>query len=209
MKIVFATNNNNKLREIRQILAPGFTVLSLADIHCLEELPETSPTIEENATQKARFVYENFFKKNLITEKIIGCFADDTGLEIEALDGRPGVFSARYAGVKCIPEENIEKVLGEMKGIINRNAKFRCVLSLIIDGAERQFEGVMEGKILNQKQGTEGFGYDPIFAPKENFSNRNGGEDLISFAQMLPHEKNRISHRGIAVNKLAAYLLSL
>lgn len=200
MNLVFATNNLNKLREVRQILSPRFNILSLSDIGCTDELPETSPTIEGNASQKALYIFNRYR---------IDCFADDTGLEIDALDGRPGVFSARYAGPACNPEDNIRKVLEEMKGETNRDAKFRCVLSLVIDGREKQFEGVMKGKILTEKRGTEGFGYDPVFAPlfSGNESQKNHCER--SFAEMNLEEKNQISHRGLAVKKMAEYLLSL
>lgn len=191
MELVFASNNKNKLREVSQILGPGFKILSLSEIKCAEELPETSDTIEGNASQKAFYIYHKF-KFN--------CFADDTGLEIDALGGRPGVLSARYAGPDCNAEDNIRKLLKELEGIQHRKAVFRCIISLIIEGNERQFEGRMEGKILLEKQGKEGFGYDPVFLPEG--SNK-------SFAEMLPEEKNRISHRALAVRKMAEYLLSL
>lgn len=191
MKLIFATNNNNKLREVRQILEPDFKILSIADTNCTEELPETSDTLEGNASQKAHYVYDKFR---------LNCFADDTGLEIDALGGNPGVFSARYAGKDCNPDDNIRMVLKEMKGLKYRKAKFRCVISLIIDGNEKQFEGMLEGKILTEKHGKEGFGYDPIFQP-------NGFRK--SFAEMPLGKKNRISHRAIATRKMAEYLLSL
>lgn len=199
MELVFASNNKNKLKEVRQILGPVFKVLSLSEIKSTEELPETSDTIEGNASQKAFYIYHKFR---------LDCFADDTGLEIDALGGRPGVLSARYAGPDCNPEDNIRKVLKELDGIQNRKAVFRCVISLVIGGSERQFEGVMEGKILAEKQGKEGFGYDPIFAPEVPLP-FGEGPVVRSFAEMSSEEKNRISHRAVAVRKMAAYLLSL
>lgn len=188
MKIVFATNNPNKLAEIRQLMPQGIEILSLKDINCLEELPETSDTLEDNAAQKAYYVYDNYGHN---------CFSDDTGLEIEVLDGRPGVYSARYAGPDCRAEENIQKILAEMKGEENRDASFRTIISLVIDGREFQFEGEVEGQIIPEKWGDQGFGYDPIFLP-------DGYEE--SFAQMTVEEKNIISHRGLAVKKLIQFL---
>ena len=188
MKIVFATNNPNKLAEIRQLMPKGIVILSLKDINCFEELPETSETLEDNAAQKAFYVFDNYGQN---------CFADDTGLEIDALDGKPGVYSARYAGLECKPEDNIQKILGEMKGEMNRDASFRTIISLVIDGKEFQFEGEVEGQIIPEKWGEKGFGYDPIFLA-------DGHEK--SFAQMSMEEKGAISHRGIAVKKLIQFL---
>ena len=188
MKIVFATNNPNKLAEIRQLMPEGIEILSLKDINCLEELPETSDTLEDNAAQKSFYVFDNYGHN---------CFADDTGLEIDALDGRPGVYSARYAGPECKAEDNIQKILEEMKGEINRDANFRTVISLVMDGNEFQFEGEVEGQIIPEKWGEKGFGYDPIFLA-------DGYEK--SFAQMSMEEKSAISHRGIAVKKLIQFL---
>lgn len=188
MKIVFATNNSNKLAEIRQLMPKGIVILSLKDINCFEELPENSDTLEDNAAQKAFYVFDNYGQN---------CFADDTGLEIDALDGRPGVYSARYAGLECKPEDNIQKILAEMKGEINRDASFRTIISLVIDGKEFQFEGEVEGQIIPEKWGEKGFGYDPIFLA-------DGHEK--SFAQMSMEEKSAISHRGIAVKKLIQFL---
>ena len=188
MKIVFATNNPNKLAEIRQLMPEGIEILSLKDINCLQELPETSETLEDNAAQKAYYVYDNCGHN---------CFSDDTGLEIEVLDGRPGVYSARYAGPECRAEDNIQKILAEMKGEENRDASFRTIISLVIDGREFQFEGQIEGQIIPEKWGDQGFGYDPIFLP-------DGYEE--SFAQMTVEEKNIISHRGLAVKKLIQFL---
>ncbi len=188
MKIVFATNNPNKLAEIRQLMPAGVEILSLKDTNCLEELPETSDTLEDNAAQKAFYVFDNYGHN---------CFADDTGLEIDVLDGRPGVYSARYAGEDCNAEDNMQKVLAELKGEFNRDASFRTIISLVVDGEEFQFEGDVEGQIIPEKWGDEGFGYDPIFLP-------NGYKK--SFAQMTMEEKGAISHRGQAVKKLIQFL---
>lgn len=188
MKIVFATNNPNKLAEVRALLPSEIKVLSLQDINCNEELPENGDTLEDNAAQKAYYVYDNYG---------FNCFADDSGLEIDALDGRPGVYSARYAGPECLAEDNMDKVLQELDGLDNRDACFRTVVSLVINGNEVQFEGMIEGQIIPEKWGSEGFGYDPIFLP-------DGYEK--SFAQMSLSEKGEISHRGIAVKKLIKYL---
>ena len=188
MKIVFATNNPNKLAEIRQLVPEGIQILSLKDINCLEELPETSDTLEDNAAQKAFYVFDNYGHN---------CFADDTGLEIDVLDGRPGVYSARYAGPECKAEENIQKILEEMEGEGDRDASFRTIISLVIDEKEFQFEGEVQGQIIPEKWGKKGFGYDPIFLA-------DGHEK--SFAQMSIEEKGNISHRGIAVKKLIQFL---
>ncbi|WP_372935068.1 non-canonical purine NTP diphosphatase [Mariniphaga sediminis] len=188
MELVFATNNKHKLEELQAILGDHFKLLSLDDIGCLEEIPEEQPTLEGNASQKALHVYQKYG---------YSCFADDTGLEIEALNGEPGVFSARYAGEDKNPEANMAKVLHKLTKIKNRKARFRTVISLIINGDEKQFEGIVDGEILEKKQGRAGFGYDPIFKPV--------GYDL-SFAEMDMEEKNRISHRGRAVEKLVKYL---
>jgi XTP/dITP diphosphohydrolase len=191
MKLVFATNNQHKLNEIRAILNGGFELLGLADIGNNDEIPEEQPTLEGNASQKAFYVFDNFG---------FNCFADDTGLEIEALDGEPGVLSARYAGEAKDPEANMDKVLTELSKINNRNARFRTVISLVINGKEKQFEGVVNGTILREKHGTRGFGYDPIFKP-------DGYEE--TFAEMDLSLKNKISHRGRAVEKLVEYLKTL
>ncbi len=187
-KLVFATHNLNKLREVQQMLGNTFSILSLSDINCQEDIPETQPTIEGNALQKARYVFENYG---------VDCFADDTGLEIEALDGRPGVFSARYAGEPKDDEANIQKVLSELNGNENRNARFKTVFALIINSKEYLFEGTVEGFIASEKHGHSGFGYDPVFFPKGYTE---------SFAQMTAAEKNRISHRGLATQKLVSFL---
>jgi len=188
MELVFATNNRHKLEEIQHLLGTKIKLLSLKDIHCNEEIPEDHFTLEENASQKAWYIY-NKYKKN--------CFADDTGLEIDYLEGKPGVLSARYAGEKKDPQENIEKVLLELTGIKNRKARFRTVVSLIIDGKETQFEGIVDGSILTERHGLSGFGYDPVFLP-DGF--------VQSFAEMNLSEKNKISHRARAINKLVDYL---
>lgn len=188
MKLVFATSNRNKIKEINHLLGDKFDLLGLEDIGCTEEIPETRPSIEGNASQKAFYVYEKYH---------YDCFADDTGLEVEALKGAPGVLSARYAGEEKDASKNMDKVLLELKGSSNRKARFKTVISLVIGGKETRFEGVVNGIILPQRQGQEGFGYDPIFRPE--------GYDR-SFAEMSIDEKNRISHRAIAVKKLIAYL---
>lgn len=194
-QLVFATNNKHKLSEIRNLVESEFSdtikILSLKDISCFEEIPETGDTLEANASEKAFYIFNKYG---------YDCFADDTGLEIEALNDRPGVYSARYAGENCSFEDNMNKVLKELDGIKNRNAKFRTVISLIIDGKETQFEGSVSGEMLNDKKGTEGFGYDPIFQA-------DGFE--ISFAEMDMEVKNKISHRGIATRKLLNHLKDL
>jgi XTP/dITP diphosphohydrolase len=191
MKLVFATNNLNKLKELQNLLGEEIELLSLADINCDDEIPEDHETLEENASQKAQYIFDKFG---------VNCFADDTGLEIEALNNEPGVYSARYAGEERDAKANMKKVLENLNGIENRKSRFRTVISLIIDGKEYQFEGVVKGNILKKERGIDGFGYDPIFEPS--------GYD-ISFAEMDMTEKNKISHRGLAVRKLVGYLLSL
>ena len=191
MKLVFATNNPNKLKEIQSLLGDKITLLSLKDIECFDEIPEDHETLSENASQKAYHVYDKYG---------YDCFADDTGLEIEALDGEPGVYSARYAGVDKDFQANMDKVLEKMQGKTNRNACFRTVVSLVIEGKEVQFEGRVDGHILENEQGGKGFGYDPIFMANS--------ED-ISFAEMTMEAKNKISHRGRAVSKLVDYLKTL
>ena len=188
MKLVFATHNQHKLNELKTILGDSIQLLSLKDINCLEDIPETNPTLEGNASQKAFYVYNNY---------AYNCFADDTGLEIEVLNGAPGVYSARYAGVEKNGEANMQKILHEMSEIKNRKARFRTIISLVINGKENLFEGIVDGKILNEKRGGQGFGYDPIFLP-DGFSK--------SFAEMDLSEKNKISHRARAVQKLVAFL---
>lgn len=186
--IVFATNNKNKLREIRDIVGSKYNILSLSDINCHEDIPETVDTIEGNALLKARFVKEKYG---------YDCFADDTGLEVEALDNRPGVYSARFAGEDCNSENNINKLLSELEGIENRKARFRTVIALIKGETEEEFEGVIYGNISHERHGEGGFGYDKVFVP-ENYEK--------TFAEMLPVEKNSISHRAKATRLLIEYL---
>ena len=198
MNLVFATNNKNKIKEIEALLGDKIKLWGLADINCLEELPETMNTIEGNASQKAQYVYTNY-KAN--------CFADDTGLEIEALGGKPGVLSARYAGMAKNSDDNRNKVLQEMRGLENRKARFKTVISLIMDGKEMQFEGTVNGIILENKRGQQGFGYDPIFAPILSPSPLGEGLGERSFAEMDLAQKNKISHRALAIAKLVDYLI--
>ena len=189
MKIVFATNNKHKLEEIKDILGKDFEIVSLAEIGCHEDIPETGLTLEENARQKSTYIVEHYNHD---------CFADDTGLEVDALNGEPGVHSARYAeGTDHDREANMRKLLSKMANVKDRTARFRTVISLIINGVEHQFEGRVEGRIATEKHGKEGFGYDPIFIPE--------GYDK-SFAELGEEVKNQISHRARAVKKLAEYL---
>lgn len=188
-KLVFATNNKHKLEEIRAILGSRIDILSLDDIGCHEDIPETADTLEGNAKIKAQFVYDHYH---------LDCFADDTGLEVEALNGAPGVFSARYAGGEGHDSEaNMKKLLSEMQNKTNRNARFRTVIAFIEQGEIRLFEGIVKGYITEEKQGDSGFGYDPIFRP-DGFSE--------TFAEMGNEAKNQISHRANAVKKLCEYL---
>ncbi len=191
MKLVFATNNKHKLEEVRKILGNQFEILSLKDINCFEEIPETQRTIEGNASQKAFYIY-NRYK--------IDCFADDTGLEINALNGAPGVYSARYAGENCSYEDNVQKVLKELRNKTNRTARFKTVISLIINGEENIFKGIIKGRITEEKRGKRGFGYDPIFLP-EGYSE--------TFAELSADKKNKISHRALATQKLIKFLARL
>lgn len=191
MELVFATNNPHKLQELQQTLGDRIQLLSLTDIGCTEEVPENQETLEGNASEKSFFIFDKYG---------IDCFSDDTGLEIEALGGEPGVYSARYAGKEKDDNANMKKVLEKMHEIKNRKARFRTVISLVINGQETYFEGVVAGEILEARRGEAGFGYDPIFQPD--------GYDQ-SFAEMNSKQKNQISHRGRAVEKLAAYLKSL
>lgn len=187
-EIVFATNNAHKLRELREIAGDKFKILSLADIDCHDDIPETADTLEGNALIKARYIKDNYG---------YDCFADDTGLEIEALGGEPGVFSARYAGDDCNSERNIDKVLENLSGVENRAARFVTVIALMLEGETYTFEGEVKGEILTERHGEGGFGYDPVFKPVEA---------ECSFAEMSADEKNRISHRGRAVAKLFTFL---
>ena len=200
MKIVFATNNQHKLEEIRAILGSSFEVVSLADIGCHEDIPETGTTLEENALQKAQYIYDHYH---------LDVFADDTGLEVDALDGAPGVYSARYAALECVATEskqavshdseaNMARLLKELGENNNRKARFRTVIALIQQGKVHEFEGIVNGEIIRERRGGEGFGYDPIFQPD--------GYDK-TFAELGADIKNLISHRARATQKLADYLL--
>ncbi len=189
-KLIFATNNPHKLSEVRTLLGDVFEIISLKDIGFEEDIPETGATLAENASQKSHFIYARYG---------LNCFADDTGLEVDALGGAPGVYSARYAGESATYDENVTKLLHQLVGEQNRSARFKTVVSLILDGKEYLFEGSVEGRILTQRAGDSGFGYDPVFLP-------NGYSD--SFAEMPSELKNRISHRGIAMQKLVAFLTS-
>lgn len=188
-ELVFATNNAHKLDEIRAILGDKVEVLSLKDIHCEADIPETADTLEGNAALKAEYIYKNFG---------LDCFADDTGLEVEALGGAPGVYSARYAGGEGHDSEaNMKKLLAELDGKTNRKAQFRTTICLIEGGAEHLFEGIVKGEIIEKKRGCSGFGYDPVFVP-EGYTE--------TFAEMGSEEKNKISHRARATQKLCDYL---
>ena len=190
MELVFATNNQHKLKEIQELLGNKINLLSLKDIHCDEEIPEDYFTLEENASQKSHHICNKYN---------VDCFADDTGLEIDALDGEPGVLSARYAGESKDSDANMKKVLKMLEGVENRKARFRTVISLLINKKEYLFEGIVNGEILTEESGVEGFGYDPIFKP-EGYSE--------SFAEMSLNEKNKISHRARATMKLVEFLLN-
>lgn len=187
-RLVFATANENKVMEVEKKLGGAIPLRGLKDIGCFEEVPETSPTIEGNAIQKARYVAEKYG---------VDCFADDTGLEVEALNNEPGVYSARYAGDQKNPSDNIDLLLKKLDGISNRKARFRTVICLIQGGKESIFEGIVEGEIIHERRGGEGFGYDPVFVPEHQ---------PRTFAEMSLDEKNVISHRGRAIAKLRAYL---
>ncbi|MBR5814499.1 MAG: non-canonical purine NTP diphosphatase [Bacteroidaceae bacterium] len=188
MKLVFATNNKHKLQEVRAIVGNSVEILSLSDIECYDDIPETADTLQGNALIKARHIYEKYG---------VDCFADDTGLEVDALGGEPGVYSARYAGEECNSENNMQKLLHNLTGKSERSAQFRTVIALIIKGEEKLFNGIVKGTIAEEKLGDSGFGYDPIFIP-EGFSE--------SFAQMSSEQKNSISHRYRATEQLGNYL---
>lgn len=190
-KFVFATNNAHKLEEVKALLGDKIELLSMKDIKCSADIPETETTLEGNALLKARYIYENYH---------INCFADDTGLEVEALNGAPGVYSARYAGEEHNSEANMKKLLQELEGVENRKAQFRTIFALIIEGKEHLFEGIVKGEIIKQRKGNAGFGYDPIFVP-EGYTQ--------TFAEMGSEEKNKISHRAKAVGKLCKFLHTL
>jgi len=198
VELIFATNNNHKLHEIRSLVSGNFKILSLKDAGIISEIPEDFETLEENASQKSSFIFEKTGKS---------CFADDTGLEVSALDNRPGVYSARYSRMGdlrfpdlSVHEGNIKKLLHELTGVRNRKARFRTVISLIIKGEEFLFEGIAPGVILEKPTGDQGFGYDPVFRP-------DGSE--LSFAEMSLLEKNRLSHRAKAMTKLVEFLSKL
>jgi len=191
MKLIFATQNENKIKEIESGLTGNFEILNLKAFGFTDEIPENAATLEGNALEKARFIFHRF-KLNTIS--------DDTGLEVESLNGEPGIYSARYAGGLKSAEDNMDKLLANLQGKKNRKARFRTVIALIIDRKEILFEGIAKGKITQQRSGTLGFGYDPIFKPD--------GYD-ITFAEMSMEEKNRISHRALALRKLIKYLNSL
>ena len=190
MDLVFATNNQNKLKELQSLLGEEFTLLSLSDIGCTDEIPEDHETLEENATQKAKYIFDKYN---------VNCFADDTGLEITSLNNEPGVYSARYAGESKDAKANMKKVLCKMEGVEERKARFRTVISLFLNEKEYQFEGIVEGEILKEEKGLDGFGYDPIFQPEKHD---------VSFAEMSMEAKNKISHRGRAVRKLVDFLIN-
>jgi XTP/dITP diphosphohydrolase len=186
--LIFATNNTHKIDEIQALIGESFLIKSLRQIGCFEDIPETANTLEGNALLKASYVFDKFQKN---------CFADDTGLEVDALGGRPGVYSARYAGNGHDFEANIDKVLLELSGIENRKARFRTIIALIFDGETTYFEGIVNGTIISERKGSEGFGYDPVFIP-EGYSQ--------TFAEMTLSQKNAISHRALAVKQLIEFL---
>lgn len=190
MDLIFATHNRHKVSEVQAMLPAGIHVRSLSDLGCDEDIPETADTLQGNALQKAQFVHERYN---------CNCFADDTGLEIDALDGRPGVYSARYAGEGCSFDDNVRKVLAELENVplAQRTARFRTVVALILDGRTYFFEGKVEGLMTLERHGVEGFGYDPIFLP-EGYGQ--------TFAEMDASEKNRISHRGRAMAQMVGFL---
>lgn len=189
-QIVFATNNKHKLEEVRAIVGKNFEILSLSDIGCHEDIPETGNTFEDNALMKARYIKEKYG---------YDCFADDSGLEVTALNNAPGVFSARYAGEPSDSLRNIEKLMSNMQGKTERSARFRTSIALLYNGEEHLFKGVIEGKIIDTLRGDKGFGYDPVFVPD--------GYD-ITFAEMSSEEKNSISHRARATKELVDFLIS-
>ena len=188
MQLCFVTNNKNKLLEVSSILKPIIKINSLDDIEFYDQIPETGSTLEENSLEKAKYIYDKFG---------MNCFADDTGLEIDSLDGAPGVYSARYAGLNCNADDNIKLVLNKMKGFSNRKATFRTIITLFLDSEQFFFEGKVDGKISIEPKGDFGFGYDPIFIP-------NGFN--ITFGEMSSVDKNKISHRKKAINRLSLFL---
>lgn len=190
MTLVFASNNKNKILEIQNMLPESIKILSLEDIGCHEDIPETADTIEGNAILKADYVTKNYG---------YDCFADDTGLEVTALHGAPGVISARYAGEQKNADDNIDKLLSELENQSDRSAQFKTVIALNLNNEQHLFEGIVKGKIIHERQGNQGFGYDPVF--------KSDGHER-TFAQLSLEEKAEISHRGIAVKKLTEFLLS-
>lgn len=188
MELIFSTQNQNKAKEIQKLVPQGIIVKTLKDINCSDDIPETSNTLDGNASLKANYVHNKFH---------VNCFADDTGLEIEALNMEPGVYSARYAGSERSDDKNMDLVLSKLEGNDNRKAQFRTAVSLIIDGKEHLFEGIVTGEIRKEKTGSEGFGYDPIFEPE------NSGK---TFAEMSTEEKNKVSHRARAFSKMIDFL---
>lgn len=189
-EIVFATNNVHKLSEVRRMVGDRFKVRSLSEIGCHDDIPETADTLEGNALIKARWVKDKYG---------YDCFADDTGLMVDALDGAPGVKTARFAGEHCTPDDNVTKLLEVMRGVTDRNARFSTVIALILDGRETLVDGTVHGTITTERLGTDGFGYDPVFMPEQTG---------LTFAQMGPDAKNVISHRGRAIARLMEVLNS-
>ncbi len=190
MQLVFATNNLNKIKEVQTLIPKDIQLLSLKDIGCFEDIPETSNTIEGNAILKANYIKTHYG---------YDCFADDTGLEVEVLDGQPGVFSARYAGEQCNANDNMNKLLLALNNHANRNARFKTVIALHLNNKLQTFTGICEGEIIKKKQGENGFGYDPVFKPKGYHE---------TFAEMDLNLKNKISHRGKAIQSLVFFLNS-
>ncbi|REA62170.1 non-canonical purine NTP pyrophosphatase [Dyadobacter luteus] len=188
MKLCFATNNINKLREVQAMLGDQFSIVTLEEIGCTEDIPETKETIADNSAQKAEYIWDNYG---------INCFSDDTGLEVHALSGEPGVYSARYAGPQRNADDNMNLLLDKLTTASDRSAQFKTVITLVIDGIYHQFEGIVSGQIIHEKRGHEGFGYDPIFVP-EDYSR--------TFAEMTMNEKAQLSHRARAFKKLTEFL---
>lgn len=191
MKLIFASNNKNKIAEIKQLLPTNIELLSLDEIGCSEDIPETAETIEGNAILKANYVTQKYG---------LPCFADDTGLEVDALNGEPGVYSARYAGEQKNADDNMNKLIDNLEGNLNRNAQFKTVIALNINNEQHLFEGIIKGEIITKKRGDKGFGYDPIFVP-EGFT--------TTFAEMEMIDKAKLSHRGLATRKLITFLETL
>lgn len=191
MKLVFASNNKHKIQEIKQLLPETFEIVSLEDIGCFEDIPETADTIEGNAILKADYVTQNYG---------LPCFADDSGLEVEALNGQPGVFSARYAGEQKNDEDNIQKLLTELQNHSNRKAQFKTVIALNLNGKQHLFTGIIKGQIISEKRGINGFGYDPVFVAENSDK---------TFAELSSEEKNKVSHRAKAVKELIGFIVEV